>query len=86
MVEAAIFIPLIILAVTQIIKQAAPAVKGWVTILTAFIVGIVVALLDTHIGVVNVTVAQGIVFALEAIGLSTLAAKAGGGAAGDVPK
>lgn len=86
LVQAALFIPLLILAVTQLIKMAVPAVKGWVTIVVAFVIGVVVALLDTHIGVADISIAQGLVFALGAIGLSTVASKAGGGVAGDPPK
>lgn len=83
MVEATLFIPLLIIAVTQMIKMAFPQVTGFLTILVAFVVGIVVALVDRSIGVVDVTVAQGLVYALGAIGVTTLAAKAGGGAKGD---
>lgn len=83
MVEATIFIPLIILAVTQMVKMVFPQVTGFLTILVAFVVGIVVALVDKEIGVVDVTVAQGLVLALGAIGIATVAAKAGGGAKGD---
>lgn len=83
MVGAELFIPLVILAITQMIKMAAPAIQGWVTIAIAFLVGIVLALIDGFIGVTDVTVAAGIVFALEAIGISVIAGKAGGGTAGD---
>lgn len=83
MVEATIFIPLIIIAVTQMIKMALPAVTGFVTILVAFAVGLVVALVDTAIGVTDVTIAGGLVAALGAVGVTALASKAGGGAKGD---
>lgn len=83
MVEAALFIPLIIIAATQMIKMAQPQISGFVTILVAFGVGLVIALVDTTIGVVDVTIAQGLVFALEAVGVTALASKAGGGAPGD---
>lgn len=81
--EAAIFIPLIIVAVTQMVKMALPQITGFVTIIIAIVIGILVAVVDTTIGVVDVTVAQGIVLALGAVGVSTLASKAGGGAKGD---
>ena len=81
MVEAFIFIPLIILALTQLIKMAIPQVAGWLTIIVAVLLGILISLIDTFIGVVDVTIAQGIVFALEAIGISVIANKAGGGTA-----
>lgn len=83
LVQASLFIPLLILAVTQLIKMAVPAVKGWVTIVVALVVGVVVALIDTNIGVADITIAQGLVYALGAIGISVVASKAGGGAAGD---
>lgn len=77
MIEASIFIPLLILAVTQLIKRAFPNVVGWLTIIVAFLVGIVVALADTHIGIADITVAQGLIYALGAIGISVVANKAG---------
>lgn len=83
MVEAAIFIPLIIIAVTQLVKQAIPTIEGWVTVIVAFAVGVLVALVDTTIGVTDITIAQGLVASLGAIGISTLAGKAGGGVRGD---
>lgn len=86
MVEAIVFIPLIIIAVTQMIKMVFPQITGFLTILIAFVVGVIVALVDTHIGVADVTVAQGLVLALGAVGVTTVAAKAGGGASGDQPK
>ena len=83
MVDANIFIPLLIIAVTQMIKMAFPRITGFVTILVAFMVGVVVALVDKEIGVVDVTIAQGLVLALGAVGITALASKAGGGAKGD---
>lgn len=83
LVQASLFIPLLIVAVTQLIKMALPTVTGWLTVVVAFVVGVVVALVDTHIGVQDITVAQGVVYALGAIGISTAFAKAGGGASGD---
>ena len=83
MVEAALFIPLVIIAITQMVKMALPQVTGFVTIIIAFVVGVLVALGDQLIGVTDINVAQGIVLALGAIGITTLASKAGGGAKGD---
>lgn len=83
MVEATIFIPLIIIAVTQMIKMALPQINGFVTVLVALCVGVIVALIDTSIGVTDVSIAEGIVAALGAVGISALASKAGGGAPGD---
>jgi peptidoglycan/LPS O-acetylase OafA/YrhL len=83
LVQASLLIPLLIIAVTQIIKMFVPAVNGAVTILVALGLGLLVALVDTHIGVADVNVAQGLVLALGAVGITVLAAKAGGGAVGD---
>lgn len=83
MVDAIVFIPLIIIAITQMVKMAFPQITGFLTILVAFVVGIVVALIDRSIGVTDITVAQGLVYALGAIGITAIAAKAGGGAKGD---
>lgn len=85
MVEAAIFVPLIIVAITQMVKMALPKIEGFVTVIIAFVVGIVVALVDGPIGVTDITIAQGLVFALEAVGVTAIASKAGGGARGDEP-
>lgn len=84
--EATLFISLLIVAVTQMIKMAVPQVAGWVTILVALCVGILIALIDVLIGIADISIAEGIVLALSAIGISTLAGKAGGGAAGDGTK
>lgn len=83
LVQATIFIPLLIIAVTQIVKMFVPAVNGAITILVALALGVVVALVDTHIGVADINIAQGVVLALGAVGITVLASKAGGGAAGD---
>ena len=83
LVQASLFIPLVILAVTQLVKMAFPQIVSWLTVVVAFLVGILVAVIDTHIGVQDITVAQGVVYALGAIGISVAFSKAGGGAAGD---
>lgn len=83
MVEAALFISLVIIAITQMIKMALPQISGWVTILVALAVGVGVALVDGVIGVTDITIAQGVVFALGAIGITVAAGKAGGGSPGD---
>lgn len=83
LLSASLFISLMIVAVVQIIKMFVPAVSGAVTVIVALVVGAVVGLVDQHIGVTDVSVAQGIVDGLGAIGLATLAGKAGGGTVGD---
>jgi hypothetical protein len=83
MIEALIFVPFIIIAATQVIKMFVPKVNGAWTILVALALGVLIALVDVHIGVTNITVAQGLLLAGEAVGISVAAAKAGGGAKGD---
>lgn len=82
--EAVFFLSVVILAITQLIKMALPEqVHGWITIIIAFVVGILVALFAPAIGVAETTIAEGIVGALGAIGISSAFGKAGGGVAGD---
>lgn len=77
MIEGAVFIGAVIIAVTQAVKFLVPAVSGALTIAIAVVVGVVVALLDTRIGVVDVTVAQGVMIALAAVGAHTTARQIG---------
>lgn len=83
MVEASLLIGLLIIAVTQLIKAEVPAVHGRMTVAVALGVGVLVAVVDRHIGVSDVSIAQGLVIALGAVGGTVLAAKASGGARGD---
>lgn len=78
MVDANIFIALIIVALVEMVKMALPRVTGWITILIALVVGILVAVFSVPLGVVHITIAQGVVDALSAIGISALSLKAGG--------
>lgn len=78
MIEATIIVPLLIVAGTQIVKKIAPAVEDWITILVALAVGVVVALVDQFIGVTDISIAQGLVLALSAVGINILANKASG--------
>lgn len=71
MIDSAIFIGAIIIAITQAIKFLSPKVTGIVTMVVAVLVGIAVALVDKSIGVVDISVAQGILIALGAIGFHT---------------
>lgn len=77
MIDSVVFIGAGIIAVTQAIKFVAPKVNGAVTILVAVLVGILVALLDTNIGIADITVAQGILTALAAVGVHTTVSKIG---------
>lgn len=69
MIEGAVFIGAVIIAVTQAVKYLAPNVNGAITILIAVCVGIIIAAIDTSIGVANITIAQGILTALGAVGV-----------------
>lgn len=69
MIEAALFIGTVIIALTQIIKYFAPKVSGVVTIFVSALVGLVIALLDVYIGVADVSIAQGILIGLGASGV-----------------
>lgn len=75
MIEGTLFIGAVIIAVTQAIKYLVPKVNGAVTIGVAALVGILVAVLDTHIGVRDITVAQGIMTGLASAGVTTVASK-----------
>lgn len=83
MIEGTIFIGAIIIAVTQFFKLVSASstklvtISGWLTIPVAILTGILVALLDTHIGVVDITVAQGIIIALGAVGVHTTVSQIG---------
>lgn len=67
--EGVVFIGAVIAGITQMIKLSVPQVNGAVTIGVAALVGLVVALLDTQIGVVDLTVAEGIFAGLGAAGV-----------------
>lgn len=71
MIDSAVLIGAAIIAITQGVKYVAPKISGALTIVLAVLVGILVALLDTHIGVADISVAQGIIVALAAVGVHT---------------
>lgn len=88
MVDATILIPLVIIAITQMIKMASPKVSGWITILIAFVVAIVISVLSfvlptEVLGIPHVSIGGALISALSAVGVTVLASKAGGGASGD---
>lgn len=74
MIDSAILIGAIIIAITQALKFLSPKISGIVTMVVAVLVGILIACVDTNIGLANITVAQGILIALGAIGVHTTAA------------
>lgn len=77
MTEGVLFIGTVIAAVTEAIRLEVPRVNGAVTIAVAALVGLVVALLDTQIGVQDLTVAQGILTGLSAAGVVAVAKRIG---------
>lgn len=79
MVDATLFISIMIIALVEMLKMAIPNIQGWVTIIIAFCVGIAVALLAPVIGVGAISIAQGLLAALGAIGITATAKKAGSG-------
>ncbi len=83
--DAVLFLSVVIIALTQMVKMAVPdRITGFVTILIALVIGVLVAVFDNALGIVDVSIAQGIVAALGAVGITTAASKAGTGARGDV--
>lgn len=77
MIEAAVFIGAVIAGITEIFRHLSPQVNGAVTVGVAVLVGIVIALLDTEIGVADVTVAQGVLLGLATAGVVGTAKKIG---------
>lgn len=73
MVEGTVFIGLMIVALTEVVKRLVPQVTGLVTIGVSILVGIVVALVDTAIGVTDLTIAEGIMAGLAASGTVSVA-------------
>lgn len=75
MVEAPIFIGFAIAGITQFIKLVAPRVSGAMTIVVAAVVGAVIAMIDVQIGVVDISIAQGIMLGLAAAGVVATASR-----------
>ena len=78
MVEASLFIGTAVVAVTQFVKSLVPRIQGPATILLAAIVGLLVAVIDTHIGVQDISIATGILAGLSGAGIVTVAQKVNG--------
>lgn len=73
--DSAIFIGAAIIALTQAIKYIVPGVSGAITIIVAILLGILVSLLGPTIGVAHITIAEGIITALAAVGVHTTATR-----------
>lgn len=83
LVDSLVLLPLLIIAVTQMVKMKFTEISGFATIAVALGVGVVLALVDQFIGSTDISIAEGIYASLLAIGITAVAAKAGGGAKGD---
>lgn len=77
MIEGAVFIGAVIIALTQLVKLLAPNINGALTIAVAAALGVLIALIDTEIGVVDLSVAEGVLIALGAVGVHTTARQVG---------
>lgn len=77
MIEATLFIGLVIIAATQLCKYLVPRISGATTIAVACAVGVIVAVFDTSIGVQDISIAQGILIGLAAVGVHTTAKQIG---------
>lgn len=73
--DAAVFIGTVIVAIVEVIKAFAPKIGGWVTIVVAGLVGLIVALVDVNIGLPDVSIASGIMIGLSAAGVVATAKK-----------
>lgn len=71
-----VIVGLIVVGVVDAIKDLAPKVNGFVTVLVAALVGLLWALIDGHLGFVpDLTMAQGISAGLSAAGAVGIAKK-----------
>lgn len=73
--DGIVFITLVITAVTEAIRLLVPQVNGAVTIGVAVVVGVLVSLVDTELGLAAMTVAEGVTAGLAAAGVSAVAKK-----------
>lgn len=74
--DSLLFISLMIVALTQMTKSISPNVKGWVTIVVALLIGVLVSLFGSFLGLDSISLAEGIASALGAVGISVTADKA----------
>lgn len=75
--DSILFIGTVIAGVTEAIRLTFKDVNGAVTIVVAALVGLLVALVDTQVGVGDVTVAEGILAGLAAAGVVATAKRVG---------
>lgn len=78
MISAVVFIGLAIVALVELCKRLeAKDYRGVIVIVGAALIGALIGVLDTHIGVTDVSVAQGIVIGLDAVGVHQIARQVG---------
>lgn len=75
--DATVFIGAVVAGVTELIRYLSPQVKGALTIAVAVLVGILVALIDTQIGIKDITIAQGVSIGLATAGVVATAKRVG---------
>lgn len=78
MVDAVVFIGLVITGVTQAIKYLVTNVNGAVTIAVSALLGLLVSLVDVELGLNDVTPAVGLMTGLAASGVVTVARNVSG--------
>jgi hypothetical protein len=72
MIDSVVFITALIAACTEGVKILVPQISGVLTIVVAAVIGGLVGVCDTSIGIANISVAQGILTGLAAVGVHTL--------------
>lgn len=75
MIEATLFFGAVLVGITEAIRLLFPKVNGAVTIAVAVLVGVLIALVDTHIGVSDISLAQGILLGFGSAGTVAVAKK-----------
>lgn len=75
MTEGSVFIGTIVIALTEALKSIDNRINGYITVVVAGLIGLLVAVVDTHIGIQDITIAQGILTGLSAVGVVTVAKK-----------
>lgn len=78
MIEAVVFIGAVVAGVTQLFKHLRDKDYNAVAVVVvAVLVGLVVSLLDTQIGVVDISVAQGIMLGFGTVGVAGIVERIG---------
>ncbi len=71
--DSVLFIGTSLIALTEVARRLVPQVSGVITILVAAVLGLVVALVDTFIGIQDISIAEGIMSGLSAAGVVAVA-------------